>query len=86
MLEFSINVNWIGWIACLIAGVSLPFGVFTALWPKGSIALYEWLMARINWRVSPIDEAREVRTTRFFGALLILLNLMVLALLWRQRV
>ena len=34
-------------------------------------------MSWFNWRVSPIDEPRELRTTRVLGVLLILLSAVV---------
>lgn len=80
--EFEIPLSWIRSGAWVIDVASLTFGIFTAVLPKGSIALYEWLMARINWRVVPIDEAREIRTTRFLGSLLTLLALAALTLLF----
>ena len=46
-----------------------------------SIALYQWIMARLNWRVSPIDEVREVRNTRLLGGLLIFLSVVIAWLL-----
>ena len=78
-LEFEIPLAWIRWGAGLVGGVNFLFGIFTAAWPRRSIVLYEWLMARINWRVSPIDEPREIRTTRILGILLILLSLALLS-------
>ena len=72
--EFEIPLAWIRWGTGLVGGANLLFGIFTALWPRRSIALYEWLMAQINWQVSPIDEPREVRTTRILGIFLILLS------------
>lgn len=72
--EFLLPLAWIEWGAGLVGIVSLFFGTFTAVWPRRSIGLYQWLMAQINWRVSPIDEAREVRTTRYLGIWLILLG------------
>jgi hypothetical protein len=76
--EFEIPLTPFWQAAGWVGGASLVFGIFTALWPRRSIALYEWLMARINWRVSPIDEAREVRTTQLLGILLIILSLALL--------
>ena len=76
---------WVGRGAWLIGGAGFLFGIFTAFWPKRSIALYERLMAQINWRVEPIDKAREVRTTRLLGIFLILLSLaLITALAVRQ--
>lgn len=80
-LIFEIPFWWVLLKLYFIGGTGLVFGIFTALWPRRSIGLYEWLMAKINWRVSPIDEAREVRTTRRFGTYLILLGGALLGLL-----
>ena len=68
----------LGWAALpLVAVGTLLFGAFSAAMPERSIVLYQRLMARFNWRVSPIDEPRELRTTRVLGVLLILLSLVV---------
>lgn len=80
--EFEVPLGWFRNGAAAVGVVSLVFGIFTALLPQRSIALYGWLMARINWRVVPIDEAREIRTTRFLGSLLTLLALAALTLLF----
>lgn len=67
-----------GWAALpLVAVVTLLFGGFSTAAPRRSIALYQRLMAWFNWRVSPIDEPRELRTTRVLGVLLVLLSLVV---------
>ena len=61
-------------IACL----GLALGVLSAGWPKRSIGLYQGIMERFNWKVAPIDEAREVRNTRVLGTVLALLSLAIL--------
>ena len=61
-------------IACL----GLAFGILSAGWPKRSIGLYQGIMERFNWKVIPIDEAREVRNTRGLGAVLSALSLAIL--------
>jgi hypothetical protein len=71
---------WLAWGLKFLAAATLGFGVFSALGPRRSIALYQWIMERFNWRVSPIDEPRELRTTRLLGGLLALLSL---AVWWR---
>jgi len=60
--------------------LGLAVGVLSAIWPRRSIGLYQWIMERFNWRVTPIDEAREVRNTVFLGAFLALLSGGMLAL------
>ena len=86
MIEMTLDARWIWWGALLIGGVSLVFGIFTAFLPYRSIALYQWLMALINWRAAPIDEGREVRNTRFLGILLILLSVLLLGALKMGRI
>ena len=66
----------------LVAVATLLFGVFSAAAPRRSIALYQWIMAQVNWRVSPIDERREVGNTRLLGVLLAGFSL---AALWLVR-
>jgi hypothetical protein len=65
-------------IGCL----GLILGVLSAVWPKRSIGLYQWIMERINWRVAPIDEPREVRNTRALGAILSALSLTLFFLIF----
>lgn len=60
-------------VSCL----GFAFGLFSVVWPKRSIALYQKIMESFNWRVTPIDEPREVRNTRFLGAVLAALSLAV---------
>ena len=58
-------------IGCL----GFALGLLSAVWPQRSIGLYQWIMERFNWKVSPIDEAREVRNTRVLGIALAALSL-----------
>ena len=74
-LETLANVGW-AFLPLLALGI-FGFGAFSAAAPQRSIAFYQRLMAWLNWRVSPIDEPRELRTTRVLGVLLILLSAVV---------
>jgi hypothetical protein len=65
-------------IGCL----GFALGVFSIVWPKRSIGLYQWMMERINWKVAPIDEPREVRITRILGAALAALSLIIFCLIF----
>ena len=60
--------------------LGLAIGILSAFWPKRSIGLYQWIMERYNWKVTPIDEAREVRNTARLGFLLGVLSAAILAL------
>ena len=64
-----------------IAAVTFLFGVWSALRPDRSIALYQAIMRMFNWRVEPIDRPRELLTTRWLGALLVVCSLLSLWLL-----
>ena len=86
MISVEIPLSGVRDAIFFVAGVSLAFGAFSALGPGRSIALYEWLMVRLNWRVAPIDEGREIRNTRWLGILLILLGLLVLGVLIQRRI
>jgi hypothetical protein len=73
----------LAWFRCgllAVGVVTLVFGAFSAAAPARSIALYQGIMVWFNWRVSPIDERRELRNTRRFGFVLVILSLL---LLWR---
>jgi len=58
-----------------IAVFNLVLGMFSAVWPGRSIGLYQWIMKWYNWKVEPIDAAREVRNTRVLGLILTGLSL-----------
>ena len=66
-----------------IGVLGLAVGVLSAFWPRRSIGLYQWIMERFNWRVTPIDETREVRNTALLGGILTALSggMLVLVLL-----
>ena len=62
--------------------LGLVLGVLSAVGPKRSMKLYQWIMERFNWRVVPIDESREVRTTRILGVGLTLLSLAMIGIVF----
>ena len=64
----------------VIGILGLGLGVLSAFWPRRSMGLYQWIMERFNWKVTPIDEAREVKSTARCGVGLLLLSLVLLAL------
>ena len=53
-----------------IGVLGLALGILSVVWPKRSIGLYQWIMERFNWKVAPIDLAREIRSTRILGLVL----------------
>ena len=59
-------------VFCLraVAVATLAFGAWSAAKPARSIALYQAIMRRFNWRVEPIDRPRELLTTRWLGVVL----------------
>jgi len=65
-------------VLLVFALVCLAFGGFTALDPRRSIALYVEIMRWFNWRVSPIDETREIKNTRILGTVLFFLGWAIL--------
>ncbi len=64
-----------------LAVATLLFGGWSTAKPGRSIALYQAIMRRFNWRVEPINPLRELRTTRWLGILLVLLALVSFLLL-----
>ena len=73
-----------GWVVAGLKGaaaVTLLFGLWSALRPGQSIALYQAIMRRINWRVEPIDQPRELRMTRWLGMALACCSLISFVLL-----
>lgn len=63
-----------------LGAAGLVLGVLSAFRPRRSIALYQWIMERFNWKVVPLDESREVRNTARLGALLGFLSLGLLGI------
>lgn len=78
--QIEIPLAWCWYAAQPIWVLVLVLGIFSAAAPGRSIGFYQWIMARFNWRVQPIDEAREIRMTRVMGWVLILLGAV---LAWR---
>ena len=64
-------------ILWVLGAVGLGIGVFSTFWPERSMGLYEWIMERYNWKVTPIDLPREVRNTRLLGFVLTALSLAI---------
>lgn len=67
-----------------VGGLGLALGVLSFAWPMRSIGLYQWVMERFNWKVAPIDEAREVRNTRVLGLALAVLSLGIFYLVFSR--
>ena len=79
----------VSWIRCggkILGVVVLGFGFFSALKPQRSISLYQWIMERFTWRVTPIDAPRELLTTRPLGVRLVVLGLATVVLFSRAPV
>lgn len=60
-----------------IGSLGLVVGLLSVIQPQRSIGLYQWIMERLNWRVAPIDESREIRNTRVLGVALATLSLVI---------
>jgi len=52
-------------------------GLLSFFMPSYSIALYQWIMRFCNWRVEPIDSAKEINSTRFLGIVLSVLSFVI---------
>lgn len=61
----------------LIALAAASVGFLSFFSPSKSIRLYQWIMRGFNWRVEPIDERRELRNTKWLGALMTILALVI---------
>jgi hypothetical protein len=67
-----------------IGFLGLVLGVFSAAQPKKSISLYQSIMERFNWKVTPIDGPREVRSTRNLGIVLTVLSLAMIYMVFSR--
>ncbi|MBU9888778.1 MAG: hypothetical protein KTQ49_02775 [Candidatus Omnitrophica bacterium] len=61
----------------MVSIVGVGLGVYSMVAPRRSIALYAWIMERFNWKVSPIDMAKEERNTVYLGGLLAALSVLL---------
>lgn len=59
--------------------LDLALGGFSMFRPEKSIRLYQWVMERFNWRVTPVDRAKEIRNTARMGFWLLVLGGMLVA-------
>ena len=83
--EALVTCPWF-WRGMVCIGIlALAVGGLSVIAPGRSIGLYQWIMERFNWRVTPIDAARELRTTRWLGLLLIALGVLALWLRFCRR-
>jgi len=67
------------WIAIefLIGFLALLQGIFALTAPRGCIHFFQTICSLLNWRVEPIDWARELRNTKLLGISLIVLAFMI---------
>ena len=63
------------YVKILISVVSLVMGTFIFLRPEQVIDIQKRFYALINWRMEPIDMAKEVRNTRRMGLFLVVVVL-----------
>ncbi|HOG23201.1 MAG: hypothetical protein BWY44_01057 [Candidatus Omnitrophica bacterium ADurb.Bin292] len=61
----------------IVAALSLGLGLLSILKPERSILLYQKIMKYFNWKVEPIDPARELRGTRTLGGWLTVLAVLL---------
>ena len=71
--ELVVLLTWFWRGMALVGALALGLGLLSALSPRRSIGLYQGIMLLFNWRVEPVNKAREVRNTRWLGVLLIVL-------------
>ena len=81
---FLIPVEWVNGVLLFIAVLGIILGIFSFILPGSSIRLYQWIMERFNWKVEPIDRAREARNTRRLGLVLTVLSLAIFLITSRR--
>jgi len=57
---------------------ALTAGVLCVLNPKLTIQIQQRFYEKINWRIQPINLEKELRNTRFMGAINILLAIVII--------
>ncbi|MBI2884885.1 MAG: hypothetical protein HYY15_01785 [Candidatus Omnitrophica bacterium] len=66
-------ITW-KWGMGIVAVFGVGLGLLSLVNPQRSIRLYQAIMVRFNWRVTPINAAQELRNTRILGSILVLLS------------
>ena len=64
-----------------ISGIFLGF--ISYLYPDHSIELYEFLMQIFNWEVRPINYREELKRTKIFGTVILILSVLILIVLFQ---
>lgn len=72
-------------IAVMIAIVSFIFAIVALSRPNSVIKFQQRFCERINWKVEPISWEIEIKSTRRFGRILLLLSVGILALVIFKR-
>ncbi len=72
---YLIPVIWVHGLLWTAAIFGVLQGFFSFMMPGLSIRLYEWMMARVHWKVEPEDPVRELRMTRMLGLITFILSL-----------
>lgn len=67
-------------ISIIIAIVSFIFGGIALSRPNSVIKFQQRFCERINWKVEPISWDLEIKSTKRFGRILLLLSIGILAL------
>lgn len=67
-------------IAVAIGIASFIFGIIALMRPDSVIKSQQRFCERINWKVEPISWDIEIKSTKRFGRILILLSIGILAL------
>jgi len=73
-MAFDDFQRWFRIVLILIAFAGISVGGLSAVSPRRSIELYQWIMKWFNWRVEPIDLKKEIRNTRVLGVLMVVLS------------
>jgi len=79
-MQITIPLELIQGTLFLIGGAGVLFGVFSFIWPNRSIQLYQDVMRYFKWHVEPLDLAREIKTTRRLGLVMLGLGVAIFVL------
>ena len=69
--------------AAVAALMGLFLGAVSFFYPEHSIELYQLLMQIFNWEVRPIHYERELKTTKWIGAVILVLSALILIALFK---
>ena len=82
-MSVFVIASWIQFLVTIIAFFGFFVGGLSVIYPEHSIELYQLIMQIFNWEVRPIHYEKEIRSTKIFGAVIVLFSVLILIVIFR---